>query len=260
MPTIFGTDSTKNLIVEIISQEWPLTAKKVHARLSKKHNVSTTYQAIHKALKELTQKRILQKGKEGYLINKEWLHSLSEFAQKTMNDIEENVREIKSLHKISFKKNADFITFYNNFLERIAKEHDVVKVTFHFRHVPYPNVLSREELEKMKRLLPKLQWVILAASNTVLDKWCAQFWEKMGVKVKTGCTIATDTMVFVVNDYVLYLYLPQKAKTLWDSIFAIKDIKDVDMNAMSETLLNANQKEILYIIQDKEVADLLHQL
>ena len=58
---ILGTDSTKNSIIELLSQEWPLTAKKLYNKIIKECHTQITYQATHKALKELLEKISLKK-------------------------------------------------------------------------------------------------------------------------------------------------------------------------------------------------------
>ena len=55
--SILGSNSTKESIIELISEKWPLSAKKIHNILRKDYHLSLTYQATHKALKELNQKK-----------------------------------------------------------------------------------------------------------------------------------------------------------------------------------------------------------
>ena len=57
----FGGNPTKETVIELLSREWPLTAKKIYRRLVKGYNISITYQAVHKSLTELTEKKILEK-------------------------------------------------------------------------------------------------------------------------------------------------------------------------------------------------------
>ena len=119
---IFGTDSTKGSIVELLSREWPLTAKKIYNNLIKNYHLSMTYQAAHKALKELIEKNVLNKTKEGYLINKEWAKQLGEFSQKVEEELKSvhQKREIKTIQKIVFENHSEYIKFTIDFIEEIA--------------------------------------------------------------------------------------------------------------------------------------------
>jgi len=50
----FGKDTrVKDIIIEILSTTYPVSAKKLHATIIKKHNLGITYQATHKAIQQL---------------------------------------------------------------------------------------------------------------------------------------------------------------------------------------------------------------
>ena len=60
----FGFQSGKNTkgnIVQALSEEWPLTAKQLHNALKRRYSSASTYQAVHKAAKELVEEGVLQK-------------------------------------------------------------------------------------------------------------------------------------------------------------------------------------------------------
>jgi len=92
-----GSSSTKEKIIELLSEKWPLTAKKIYRNLLRNYRLSITYQATHKALKELAENGILEKRKEGYLLNKEWVTKLGDFSEKIKDELAHvnKIREIQ---------------------------------------------------------------------------------------------------------------------------------------------------------------------
>src|SRR3989344_136975 len=109
--SILGSNSTKENIIELLSTKYPLSAKKIHNILKKDYNLSLTYQATHKSLTELNKKNILEKRKQGYELNKEWIKNLRDTSKKIISDLEDKdkKREVKTCEKIVFKNHSDFI-------------------------------------------------------------------------------------------------------------------------------------------------------
>ncbi len=80
------SESTKNLIINILSKEWPLSAKKVHYRIKKIYAINCTYQAIHKQLRLLTKRKVLEKDGKNYRLSIEWLDALKNFSDEIKKD------------------------------------------------------------------------------------------------------------------------------------------------------------------------------
>lgn len=253
-------DSTKEKIALLLSHVWPLTAKKIYRRLQKKHDIAISYQAVHKALQELLNARVLKKHAQGYQLNEDWIYRLEEFT-KSVQDKYTLLTSQKTniLHKLTFKQHSAFIKYHLNFIQELIHDEQKLQMTFHFRHVPYPNAITREDYEKLKPLLPKITWVILSRESTELDRWCAKHWRRIGVTVKLGADIATDSMLIVMNDYIISLYLPEKAKRAWDKIFSVSHVNEANMIAMVETLLDQTFKTTATIFKDKEIAAFLKE-
>ena len=252
-----GNSPTKENILEILSKEWPLSAKKIYNRLSK--NISLTYQATHKALQELIEKKIVEKTKEGYKISNEWVENISDFSANIKTKLQDNTRILASgeVQKFIFTRHRNFIKFHVNFIEDIIKKEKNLKMTFHFRHVPYPHVLSNEEINKLKPLMPKIKWTILSKKSTVLDAWNAGQWKKMGVKVVMGAEVSADRRI-IMNDYIMDAHMSKEALESWDKMYSIKNFNDLDVNSITESIFNKKFTTIVTIVQDKELAKMLH--
>lgn len=254
-----GTSPTKHAIIEVISTDWPITAKKIYNKLKKEYNLKITYQATHKALQELVVRRIIEKTKDGYIINKEWIKELRSLSEKLQSDLEHLhlKREIKTIHKISFENHREFIKFHLDFVDKVINEESRLDMVFHYRHVPYPHVLSNEEINKLK-LIKNMRWLILSKKDTIMGRWCAAQWEKFRIKVKLGVDVSSDRRI-ILNDYIMDVYTTKESIIKWDKIYSVKNVKDFDANSINESLFNPKFKTILTIIKDKELASLLKQ-
>ncbi len=256
--SLFGGSSTKEKIIEILSKNWPLSAKKIYNQLLKEYHLSITYQATHKALKELFENNILEKRKDGYLLNKEWAEKLESFSEKIKDELEQENenKEIKTVQKLTFNNHIEFLKFHLGFMEEIVKKDKKLDMIFHYRQAPYPHVLSNEQITKMKKIMPKVKWTIYVKKDNSMGRWCARQWEKMGVKVIFNPEISEDRMMFL-NDYILNVYTSKASLKAWDDSYDIKDVNDFNVNSTIEDISDPKFKTIVTIMKDKELANLL---
>jgi hypothetical protein len=78
----FSGSCVKDFIVSTLTEEWPLTAKKIYYKLKKNNKARVTYQAVFKALQELAKEGILTKKDMNYEINLSWVNYLGNLADK----------------------------------------------------------------------------------------------------------------------------------------------------------------------------------
>ena len=251
---------TKENIIELLSREWPLTAKKIYRRVVKNYKTSITYQGVHKALRELIGNNILQKSKSGYFINKEWVAKMGEFSHALKDKLEHKGynSESRTFRKITFNSHREFIKFHIDFIEDLIRKDGKLKMLFYYRHIPYPHVLSNEEIKRMKNLMPKMKWTIISKSTTPMDKWNAKQWKKMGVKIKLGLEIPADRLM-ILNDYILNIYVPEESIFAWDKSYSVKNIGDFNVDFTNEAILDQKLKTTAIIFKDREIARLLSQ-
>ena len=80
--------STQELIIEILSNEWPLTTKQIFNKLKRNYGLNISYQAVHKKLKEMIEEKTLSKNKAELTINYSWIKNLSNYAKKLESSLE----------------------------------------------------------------------------------------------------------------------------------------------------------------------------
>ncbi len=92
--------SSKDKIIQVLSEEWPLTGKEIFNRLQKQYSIQISYQGVHKLLAELTGENVLEKQNNKYMLNKEWLNNNKAFF--------ENVQKRYSASDGKYKINPKF--------------------------------------------------------------------------------------------------------------------------------------------------------
>ena len=249
---------TKEKIIELLSSEWPLTAKKIYHRVSK--NISITYQAVHKSLQELMQNNILEKTKEGYQISKNWIKNLGEFSHKIEDELNnDNQRsEVNTMQKWHFQKHDEFIKFHFELMEKVLQEEGKVNMIFLVRHVPFPNAITRKQIEMLGKFKNKVKWKMVSKTWTPLDQLFAEFWKKIGVKIEVNANI-NNIFTIIINDYILEVYkIPYlKAVKEWDEAYERAETSKIDFAKMNEMFADKKFKYIVTLTKDKELSKIL---
>ena len=76
MMNIYGRESNKNKVLEILSINPDISAKKIYNQLKSKYGINITYQGVHKLLNELVEDKVLEKNEREYKINLPWLDNI----------------------------------------------------------------------------------------------------------------------------------------------------------------------------------------
>lgn len=113
----------KECIIAILSQKWPLSAKKLYYTVKRQYRLSVTYQAVYKAVKELSDSGVTLNQKKLYRLNPTWIKTNVDFfnSLEASYDMEGGKYMYKSsdriggLHYIKYKFRStrlSFIPFY----------------------------------------------------------------------------------------------------------------------------------------------------
>ncbi len=80
-----NSQQLKDIIIRVLSDTYPLTAKQLHKKITQSYRSGVSYQAVHQIANELVEQSILIKIKTEYMINIDWLNNLSDFAHCVKN-------------------------------------------------------------------------------------------------------------------------------------------------------------------------------
>jgi len=110
MPQTRGNEaSVKDLIVSVLSKEWPLNTRKIYNRVAKIYAIPCSYQAVHKSIKKLVKAKVLiQDGRE-YRLNLQWLDQIKIFS--------EGVRQEYAAKGVVLELSDTSFSFYSKYLD-----------------------------------------------------------------------------------------------------------------------------------------------
>ncbi len=137
----------KDKIIEVLSTEFPLTAKDIHRRM--RDHSRPTYQAVHKLTKELTNEGVLVELSKKYLINLKWLNGLNEFSSRIRGNYL-NIQELDC--KPGQKSSLEAIERYKeNLLEDLKDMENKPYLNIEFTPLSESN--TREKIAVKKHIL-----------------------------------------------------------------------------------------------------------
>ncbi len=82
LPIIGNPVKSRDIIISLLSSNWPVSTKKIYTLMRKRYNVSISYQAVHKILQELLTDGVVLKENKNYQLNPKWIKELKEFSER----------------------------------------------------------------------------------------------------------------------------------------------------------------------------------
>src|SRR3989344_6086220 len=252
---------TKNYIVSCLSAGMELTTKQIHEKLKREYANSSSYQATHKAIVELTQGGILQKNQNNYKISPEWLKSLATMGNTSEERYRHAVAEAQQhgIANLTFNNFVEFGKylinhFYFDFQNAEHKESVCI-----WKHA-YPVAgVSEEEHANLKRMFSETIHYNICANNTYLDKLTCEYLEKPGKKKVMEKEASAKNDTHICGDYILTAYFEPEFESSMDKIYnETKTEKDMTMHKLFE-LATHPTKITVTIAKNPQLADKLRE-
>ncbi|MFH1895729.1 MAG: hypothetical protein ABIJ74_04120 [archaeon] len=249
-------------IIEILSNEWPLTAKQIFNRLGRNYAVNISYQGVHKHLKGMLDEKIITKNERDFMLSYAWIKKMSDYGKKLEKLFDKNISNDGSVMLIfnSFVECGKFAV--NEFSGNVSgkfpnpENKDFVCMWNH----AWPLVgISQEEHETMKRAFKEeIHWNV-CTNDTYLDKLTSDYLAKLGKNVALNKKFSTKVDTLVRGDYILQVYFPEECEKEMDKIYKkVKNQKDLDMQKLFEfTCREYKIKAVIF--KNKELADSLRE-
>lgn len=253
------TKNSKELIIQALGNEWPLTAKQIHTTLKREYGANSSYQAVHKATAELAEHGVLQKIDGKFRISYEWAENISKLGQKLKSNLGNQNGNAKSdnpaaMEFNSFVQYGKFIIneFYD---ESLNPEH---KNCMCFWNHAYPIMgISKEEHENLKRMFSRETHYNMCGGSTFLDRMSSGYLEKLGKKCVLGVRVPTKIDTFVNGDYIMQGYFTKEFEKEFDSLYRrVKSEKDFDLKTVFEFSTKPTKIRAI-IFRNKEFAEML---
>jgi hypothetical protein len=199
-----GAGATKNAIVQLLSEQWPLSIKKIYSHI-RKQGKSITYQAVYKAIKELLGEGTLSRHEAGYMISPQWVENSSEFINKLAESYGKNDLSKRRIQELTFSSFGEAIHFIiaNLNSDFFGSSDEVFWQLRRFFLFP----LSQSDISALRDFFSKRKVYILCRENSALDKFGASFMRSLGAKAITGIQCAHPSNVIVIGNCVINLYV-----------------------------------------------------
>jgi hypothetical protein len=210
-------------IVELLSYNEKLSAKKIYFQLKRQQSITSTYQAIHKTLKQMVAENILIKEKNVYQINPNWVEVIKQNVEQLSKKINSEKKEInlnvmeegQSIH-LNFKGILDVGWFLVNKLMVAPNPNKKTGVAL-WRFCYSVVGLEEKHLTGLKIACSKNKWIAFVEEDNKVDRMFGETLLSYGLKnVKFGVKGATplsDKMI--IGDFVAEIVYPSFFRKLW---------------------------------------------
>ena len=123
-----------------------------------------------------------------------------------------------------------------------------------------PLFLSREDYESVRDLGKFFDGYSLAKGNDAIDKWCADFWNKTGMKSKTGADVASTFDLIILNDFVIQVFYSLAIKQKLNEIYSkTQNVEDLNLDDFFHSVFERKTKVLVRVIKDPLLAEELRK-
>ncbi|NQV08696.1 hypothetical protein HQ529_02475 [Candidatus Woesearchaeota archaeon] len=251
--------SIKVLVLEILMSSKALSVIKIKNILTKNYNQKVSYQAIHKAVKEMCKEEVLVKMGKEYIISDDYITKLEGFVQQLKKSKKSvfNLFEKREIEKISFENLFELYEFLVNglklkyFTERYSENY------FWTTHLLPLSGPVKPKKDVLYSWLKQSKNYALVNKNTFVDKIFSFYSKrKFDVKIKLGVKQDLGFELMIINNTVVQIYFPDVITKKIDSLYSnIK--KTVSPEILEEfTDLSFIKTQInVVVLRNKSIAD-----
>ena len=222
----------KSLIVAVLAKEFPLPAKQIYNKIVKANpTVKLTYQAVHKALKQLEVDGVLESN-GGYRLSVFWVERLKGFGDDVFKKyVKKTPLDILSMQPYSTVEthwDGQYIQPYYWMLDQSYKLYCAKPVPSHavfmMRRCWPCTVIGDEERKKMTAIFtcPGEQYVVVGSSSPA-DRLLTSLWDGYGFKTRAGVPLSFPHDIYVFQEFVFQIFEPKETKKKWDELYQIID-------------------------------------
>jgi len=230
IPTLGKPKNVKDAIIFILTNEWPLSARKIYNRV-KNNGLSVSYQAVHKTINQLVEKEVIIRSNGDYQISIEWAKRVKDFGERLIyknknlpDSVTDSLRQ--SYASFTLETLYDYYKFMMDLLEHLINQTEAKDVgAIYFKHMYWALSASDKEYNQFKMLLSKRKAYIICNGNTYADKMLAKFYSFFNTSIKLGVSYVDACDFFTGGDYTVQAHFPDNIRKITDD--AYKNIKDV---------------------------------
>ncbi len=210
--------STKEKIIHLLAEKFPLHSKEVHAKLMTDYSTGVTYQAVHKLLQELESEK---KTEKGWKLKKEWILEGHEFFKNTLE------KHAGTLNRYDIPKNFEgTLTFeFDSFTDypvktaellaskQLAKDGDGYFICV----LEYAYWSFKFRFEHLQLLLSVTKncpgCKIIVRKDNPFGRWVVEQYKRINaICAPIGAKVEIDEELFVQGDYIIETKISEDGK------------------------------------------------
>jgi len=252
---------TRDLIIEVLSEQWPLSTKEIFNKIKKDSSFSGSYQAVHKVLLQMVESDVLKREEKKFQFNKEWIDKIKRFS--TEFSFAYSTKQKTLYSSISKKENFNLaFDTPRDMSEFLIKEflqypNPEKKLGVILSRNCYPIIgLSIDEVSPLLNAFGSVPWYIILKGDTLCDKIFSKPFRLIGAKFRYGIDFSSPHDFFVLSDHICQIYWPEELIKAWaEEIKRTKKISGFDIKKWFDLVYEKRGKVHLIVSKNKGVAD-----
>ena len=258
--------STKQKIVDILSNEWPLNAKEIHEKLQRFYTTEISYQGTHKTIQEMGEDNIIEKKGATYQLNLGWVQK----SKRALEEVEKKYLHGKKI-KIPTGFEGTIEINFDSYTELCVQTAELLLsrqlasagekefiCTLQYGWFPFKmNFAHFKLLADMVVANPGEKNII--RTKTPFGEWIRRQYNKINaVSAPIGTKVDFDEDVFVQGDYIIQIKFADETKQLIEMYYKKwKDMEDCfkDFGLKPEPKIHATMR----ITKNPEMAKYLRK-
>jgi hypothetical protein len=261
--------ATKDMIISILAEDYPLTIKQLFDKIRKQYELSVTYVAIRKSAQELVSNKVLEQDGKIYKLNSNWIINIRGFVDVMQRNYLEGYNPLErievgdnvSVYTVNSIYHAERIwgEFVLKWVDSLTKgSHIATFQTYHIWTVLFHLDWEERQVAAMREKNVEMYAALYSARRpTFLDKVAVQFYKDTGVptqlvqdnKFIRGCEIGTY------DDIVIQLSHPPSIAQEVDEFYArVRRLEDMNLAEISE-IAKRNCQVKISVFKNAELAN-----
>ncbi len=256
----------QELIIEILSLDFPLRIKDIHNKLKEKYEVNLSFQAVRKALNSLVEQGKLVLEKNEYQLKKEWAKDNKRLSDKIVENYFKAERKEKPPQVNKISENMQVFHFENalqtdKFLGELLL--DIGNISggkilciqalhywYFLGHLGTESDFIQEMIKKDTKL-----YYLAFGGNNLLDNLSKNFYKQHGINFEIIKEhLEKYTELCIIQNFIIRVEYQKEFVDKIEKIFEqTKDIKSFDFSEFGK-LIKANYKVTLSLFKDATIA------
>jgi len=252
------SNSLKDLIISLLSDALPLTAKEIYSRVSK--NKSVSYQAVFKTLNQLYKEGVLDKKQSKYKINDEWINDLKKFTNRITQKT--NLKSQETSQVINFDTLFEYYIYLLDILssQSLLENGDSDYLIGVMKHIWYSPVEGKN-FEKFKDMCSNHKTFVICNGNTPVDQWLKQYYLDAGSnEVLLNAKYDLEEELAITGKYIIRTFFDENTKNIINKVYSnAKDSSEIISRSFLDKLFNNKAQIKVTVTRDPELAQIYNE-